>query len=782
MRIFYLPFLLLFLLPPWLSAQKLPDEWHFSADGQRLQIGGNAGYGFYDESAIREVNLQFKQADYWTQLTNNYRTKVPILATLTVDGAVYDSVGVRFKGQTSYMGVQTSQKKSFAIELDFVRNKQDIEGYETLNFNNCFLDPSFIREVMYLRMGRKHIPAAKGSYIHLTINGQDWGLYNNVQGLNGDFIKEWFLTDNGTRWRAERTSTTGPGPGGGGGFGAGTSSLNWLGADTALYKPNYTLKTTHKTTPWADLVNTCRTLNNTPAAQLEDSLKKYLDIDRTLWFLATEILFTDDDSYVFKGGMDYYLYWEPETGRMVPIEYDGNTCMDVAFATTWPAFYKQTDTRFALMNKMFPVPALRQRYLAHVRTILEESFRPGYADSLIDAYAQIIRPRVESDPKKLYTTAQFNSEIAELKTFFSTRRNYLLTNAEVAAVRPAINLVQYRSDNGLSTPPGADKTATVTAQVSSAAGIFAAWLYYATGLVGNFSKIQMFDDGQHGDGVPNDGVYGADIPAYPGNTYVRYYVEAVNNTPARTVVYAPQGAEHDVFVYRVAPDLVSAADVVINELMASNTTTMADPNGEYDDWMELYNKGNAAADLGGWFLSDDPARPDKWTFPAGTTLAPGAYLIVWCDENGMQPGLHANFKLSASGETVWLRNPAGTIVQEVAFGQQTTDQGYARVPNGTGNFRIQTPSFGANNEGVSVSPDPAQQGVQLRLYPNPSVGLLTIETGLQTALPVSVIDLTGRPVWTGEVVLTRTLDLSALPSGLYVVKASHQGVKWLLNR
>lgn len=776
---FFTFFLSSFLASFSLSGQNLPAEWHFTPDGQRLQTGGNAGYGFYDESVIREVSFQFKQPDYWTQLTNNYRTKVPILATMTIDGVVYDSVGVRFKGQTSYMGVQNSQKKSFAVDLDFVRSKQDVDGYETLNFNNCYLDPSFIREVTYLRMGRKHIPAAKGSFIHLTINGQDWGLYNNVQGLNGDFLKEWFLTDNGTRWRAERT-TTGGGPGGGG-FGAGTSSLNWLGADTTLYKPNYTLKTTHKTTPWTDLVNTCRALNTTPAAQLQDSLKKYLDIDRTLWFLATEILFTDDDSYVFKGGMDYYLYWEPETGRMVPLEYDGNTCMDVAFATTWPVFYKQTDTKFALMNKMFPVPAMRQRYLAHVRTILEENFRPGYADSLIDAYANIIRARVESDPKKIYTTAQFNSELQEVKTFFNTRRNYLLSNAEVSAARPTVGNVQYGSARGLSTPPVAALPATVTARAASAAGIFAVWLYYATGFVGNFEKTQMFDDGQHGDGAANDGTYGADIPGYPGNTYVRYYVEAVNNTSARTVAYAPQGAEHDVFVYRVAPDLVSAAEVVINELMASNTTTVADPNGEYDDWIELYNKGNQSADLGGWFLSDDPARPDKWTFPTGTLLPAGAYAVVWCDENGMQPGLHANFKLAASGETVWLRNPAGTIVQEVTFGTQTTDQGYARIPNGTGSFKIQAPSFNVNNESVSVSPDALQTSWQLRLYPNPSAGVLTIQTNVEEALPAMVADMTGRTVWTGEVSFSRTLDLSGVTAGVYMVKVGSKRGKVVMQ-
>jgi hypothetical protein len=771
MRFFILPlFLCLFgTETSGLMAQTLPDEMYISADGRRLITGGRATYGFYDESVIREVRFDFPQSNYWTLLTNNYRNKIPILAKMTIDGEVFDSVGVRFKGQTSYMGVQNSQKKSFAVDLDFVRAKQDVGGYETLNFNNGYLDHTFIREVLYLHLGRQHIPSAKGSYIHLTINGADWGLYNNVQGLNGDYLKEWFLSDNGTRWRAERTTSSGT-PGGGGGFGAGTSSLNWLGADTTLYKPHYTLKTAHKTTPWTDLVNTCRVLNTTPANLLEDSLKKYLDIDRTLWFLATEIAFTDDDSYVFKGGMDYYLYWEPETGRMVPLEYDGNTCMELPAATDWPPFYKQTDTRFALTNKLFPVPALRQRYLAHLRTILEDSFRPGFTDSIVDAYAKLIRPRIESDPKKLYTTTQFEAGVSELKSFFNARRNYLLANAEVAAAVPAVGNVEYASGNGLNTPPAAGKPVTVTARATSAAGINAVWLYYSTDLVGWFRKTRMFDDGQHGDGAPNDGNFGGEIPGYSGATYVRYYVEAVNNTPARSVAYAPKGAEHDVFIYQVDTDLNSAAEVVINEMMASNTTTAADPNGEYDDWIEFFNKGNQAADLGGWSLSDDPDRPEKWKFPAGTTLPAGGYLIVWCDENGMQPGLHANFKLSASGETVWLRNPAGAIIQEVTFGLQTTDKGYARVPNGTGSFKIQNPSFNANNNSVSAGEAPS---FAFKIYPNPANGYVTFEADDARERAIEITSPAGIKVWEGTLQGRLFADVSRLPAGVYFVRTGN---------
>ena len=750
--------------------QNLPSEMHFSADGHRLLTGGQETKGFYDESVIRTVNLQFPQANYWQLMTNNYQSKTNILATMTVDGKVIDSVGVRFKGQTSYSQNQT-QKKSFSLDLDFVRAGQDVMGYESLNFNGCFLDPTFVREMMYLHLSRKHLPSAKANYVRLSLNGQDWGVYGNVQNLDGEYLKEWFLSNEGTRWRAERTGGFTPGmPGGGGGFGAGKSSLNYLGLDTALYVPNYTLKKTHKPNPWDDLVKVCDKLGNTPAAVLEDTLKKYLDLDRTLWFLAHEILFTDDDSYVFKGGMDYYLYWDEATNRMTPLEYDGNTCIDLTKASSWSPFYRETDTKFALMNKLFPVPGIRQRYLAHVRTLMEDSFNPVRNDSLIDAYYAKINDLVQVDPKKIYTYDQFLSQKNTLKNFFRTRRTYLLNNAEVNRVAPVISNVWFSADNQPFTAPGAQQTVSVSAKAVGTPGIKTMRLYYAIGLAGAFERATMFDDGAHGDGALGDGVFGATLPAYPAGTWVRFYLEAVSSDLAATVGYEPKGAEHDVFVYRVIGQSGDNAGVVINELMAGNTKTATDGNGEYDDWIELYNNSDQAVDLSGWFLSDDGAKPAKWKFPEAVVLPAKGYLVVWADEDGSQSGLHTNFKLSANGETVYLSKPDTSMVQEITFGPQLDDQGYARLPNGTGGFVPQTPTFVANNETVDTEA-PSASTTRLRVYPNPNTGLFTIAIDSPSPVPTAVFNLQGMPVWKGDVRDQMTVDLSGRPGGIYMVRA-----------
>ena len=138
----------------------------------------------------------------------------------------------------------------------------------------------------------------------------------------------------------------------------------------------------------------------------------------------------------------------------------------------------------------------------------------------------------------------------------------------------------------------------------------------------------------------------------------------------------------------------AASAVVINELMASNGGTLLDPQGDADDWIELKNMSAAEIDLSGMYLSDDRANPKKWQFPAGTTIPAGGYLLIWADDDaGDSPGLHASFKLSASGESVVLSDTddnGNTVIDAVDFPALDADVSYGRSPEGTGSFQALT--------------------------------------------------------------------------------------------
>ncbi len=752
------------------QGQDLPDEMRISEDGRRLILGGNASEGFYDESTIRTIDFHFDQSNYWDILSSNYDTGTDLMATIAIDGETIDSVGIRFKGATSYFR-NTTQKKSFNVSLDFLIDDRDFMGYETFNLNGNYDDPSSIREILYNHVGRNYTPGLKSNFVQLKINGENWGPYVHVQQLNGEYLKEWFLSNDGTRWRAMREGATGGGPGGGGpgggggggggaNFGRGVSSLNYLGEDTTAYIPNYTLKRTEKDHPWEDLVRSTDKLNNLSTdGDLYNNLKDYLDIDKALWFLAHEIIFADEDSYVWKGGMDYYVYWEAETGRLVPLEYDGNSCM-VLNATNWSPFYRENETDFPLMNKLFANPELRQRYLAHFRTILADYFSSEHLNPLIEQYKNQISSLLQNDDKKIYSFTEFEEEVAALKTFVAQRSNYLLSNAEIAVEGLTIEEVNASMDI-----PIENATVEIQTKVSGNVGVDQVRLYYGTGLVGTFERVEMTD--------LSNGMFSANIPGYPAGTYVRYYVEAIANNTAKTATFMPKGAEHDVYFFRVSSaNSNTESEVVINEFLASNDAVVADQDGEFDDWIELYNTSETAIDLSGYFLSDNPENLDKYEIPSGTIIPANDYLIIWADEDGSQEGLHANFKLSASGEEIFFLDPEVNVLDEIVFGSQTTDISYARMPNGYGDFTAASPTFKANNEGTTATDDVIKGNASLFIYPNPASAevIIAFEEIAQPIKTLKLFDVYGRLLESHESNVSKVrLRTEHLANGVYFV-------------
>ncbi|MCY3553358.1 MAG: lamin tail domain-containing protein [Candidatus Poribacteria bacterium] len=144
--------------------------------------------------------------------------------------------------------------------------------------------------------------------------------------------------------------------------------------------------------------------------------------------------------------------------------------------------------------------------------------------------------------------------------------------------------------------------------------------------------------------------------------------------------------------------------VVINELMADNDNTIADPQGDYDDWLELHNRTDSDVLLTGMYLSDKEDNLTKWEFPENTEIPANGYLIVWLDEDhddeNATEGLHANFKLSKSGEIALFVDTdanGNQVLDSVTFGEQETDVAYGRLPDGTGDFQVVQATPGAQN-------------------------------------------------------------------------------------
>jgi len=160
-----------------------------------------------------------------------------------------------------------------------------------------------------------------------------------------------------------------------------------------------------------------------------------------------------------------------------------------------------------------------------------------------------------------------------------------------------------------------------------------------------------------------------------------------------------------------------AQDLFINEFLASNDFSVTDENGNYDDWIEIYNAGTEAVDIGGMYVTDDLAESTMWqipsTYPDSTTIQPGDFLILWADKESEQGILHLELKLGGSGEQIGLVQVVGTdtsFVDSLSFGAQTTDISFGRMPDGSDNWQ----QFGEHSV-MGFTASPGRSNVTLKI-------------------------------------------------------------------
>lgn len=640
----------------------------------------------YDAHTLRTIYLRFHHDNWYEQMNAFYRTDIEVPAELIVDGKVYAEVGVHFRGTSSYFTVG-SEKKSFNIAVDYSEDGQRLYGYKTLNLLNGHVDASFLREVLYNQISRDYIPAMKTNLVKLVINGENWGVYINLQQYNKDFLAEWFGTKGGIRWKV------GPGRGG---------ALTYAGDDPTAYQETYQLKTKNVENPWEGLIALCKMLDETTSdAELVEKLPALLNIDQVLWQLAVSNVFMDDDGYIHKGG-DYAIY-QDVNGRFHLIPHDNNESLrfgrsgrggpggggpggwswgDLENGMVSPIAHEDNAAR-PLINRLLSNPEWRARYLAHVRTVVDEWLDWEVLEPIIKEYQALIDTEVQQDDKKLYGYQEFTTGVpADLKRFVNERREHLRNHPEINRPVPKIASVEI----GSGSPPIANQPVSVKATLNKSVAVDSVFLYYSPDRYAVFNRVKMEKRADS---------YTGHIPAFPANTTVYYYIEANAVKTHGTTVFSPAHAEHGAAQYRVGIPVVKGSPIVINELMASNTKSFADPQGQYEDWLELHNLSDTAVNLTGMYLTDKIDNLKKWAFPANTTIPAHGYLLVWLDEDGKaETGLHANFKLSRNGEIVMLVDTdtrGNQVLDTVAFEKQEKDVALGRWPNGRGKLKqVQT--------------------------------------------------------------------------------------------
>ena len=237
-------------------------------------------------------------------------------------------------------------------------------------------------------------------------------------------------------------------------------------------------------------------------------------------------------------------------------------------------------------------------------------------------------------------------------------------------------------------------------------------------------------------------------------------------------MFSPEGAEHEFYTLQADVPIASPGEVVINEFLAKNNTDTINEFGNYEDWIELFNLTGEPLDLFGLYLTDDYADPVKYAFTENSVIQPGSYFMVWADEEDtVSSWLHANFKLSADGESLMLSNGAGLVLDSLTFGPQTADISLGRCPNGTGPFSdLIIPTFAEDNYCPDFIGDEDGEKRQFLVMPNPFLDHFIIMSYIPGMLSAEIYSLSGLKVAeenleSGEAMFH---DLN-IPSGMYFI-------------
>lgn len=361
----------------------------------------------WDTDHIHTVKLTFSDPGWYDILRANFEGKDdPDYAEVDVEigEQSFPQSGIRFKGNSSYNSYP-GRKKSFKIKFDkYVKNRK-FDGIGTINLNNAFKDPSFVREKVYYELANSlGIAAPRVNYAAVYINGQYWGLYFLTEQVDKTLVAGRFgESEDGNLFKGEPRGT-----------------LEYRGDDKSIYKQNYELETNEKADDWSDLMGLIRVLNTTPAAELPGAIEPLLDVEAVLSWLALDNYTVNLDSYI-GSGHNYYLYHRQSDNRFTPVPWDPNEAFGVftmgrnidQLIRLSKVFPDPPSPGRPLATRLLGIPEYRQRYLDKLSLLAEGIGHPDLLVARMNQLRDLIRDAVWEDRLKMFTNQQFEDAMAQ---------------------------------------------------------------------------------------------------------------------------------------------------------------------------------------------------------------------------------------------------------------------------------------------------------------------------------------------------------------------------------
>ena len=512
--------------------------------------------GLFDEDSLRTIDLEFYMQDYHSYLVNAwfYNPSERIPARLTLNGVLYDSVGVRYKGNSTFCLPNDvfSPKVPYNIDMNYFVGGQKLLDYKKVKLANAWMDATFVKQIVASNLYRRYLPTGESNLVRLNVQGNYVGLYVNDESINKQFLSKHFDEKSGPLFKCDnidRFCDTANAPS------AMPPNLYYMGDDSTLYYNSYDIKSDYG---WKEFINLMKVID------LDfQNIDSVLNVDRTLWAFAANQVIANLDCYNTYYIHNYYMY-QTKDGlfQMIPWDLDNSFVGAIMGWDYWnPSNVYEYDPYYTggpytgpsgtpqpwearpLLFKLLNDPHYRKIYSAHMRTIIEESLDTAQIRANIDNLQSLAYNAASQDNNKVFTMneyynntesaiwAAFNWGFGGILSTVNERKQFLLNHPEISLIPPQISNVYV--NNGL-----------VTAEVFNANSveIMATTSEYNS----KFNSFSMFDDGTNGDLLANDGIYTADLPYQFSGFDVKFYIRSENDD---AIKLSPQRAEYEFYTY-----------------------------------------------------------------------------------------------------------------------------------------------------------------------------------------------------------------------------------------
>lgn len=419
----------------------------------------------FDAEKVHTIDIVI---DDWDGFLATCQKEEYSVCSVLIDGEAYTNVGIRGKGNTSLSSVASmdSDRYSFKIEFDQYDNTKSYYGLDKLCLNNIIQDNSYMKDfLVYQMMNEFGVAAPLCSYVYITVNGEDWGLYLAVEGVEDSFLQRNYGSDygelykpdsmgfgggrgNGKDFDMENFEFTPPedmtlpeimedaapeiaekgnnkfGNGrdfeGGKGFGMGSSDV----------KLQYT---DENPSSYSNIFNSAKTdISDTDKERLIASLKalaegenleSVVDIEEVIRYFVVHNFVVNGDSYTGSMIHNYYLYEENGQLSMIPWDYNlafgtfqsNNANSAVNDPVNSPVSGNMEDR--PMINWIFTKEEYTERYHQYFAEFITEFYENGKLVELMDSTAELIAPYVEKDPTKFCTFEEFEKGVVAIKEF-----------------------------------------------------------------------------------------------------------------------------------------------------------------------------------------------------------------------------------------------------------------------------------------------------------------------------------------------------------------------------